>query len=303
MNAIQFFGALELGLIYSLVALGVYLTFRTLNFPDMTVDGSFPLGAGVAGSAILMGVSPVLATCLAMLAGGVAGYVTALLATRLRILNLLAGILSMTALYSINLRIMGRPNLSLLGENTIFSQLHYIATQVLNLPTYALTYLNLSALVVVVTLVVLFFEWFLKTRLGLSLRSIGANPRMGSSIGINNDKIIQTGLSLSNALVALAGALCAQIYGFADINMGIGTIVSGLGAVIIGEALFHTRSIAWALIACIVGASVYRLVIAFALYASEIGLQASDLSLVTAVIVTIAMVLPNLKRSIKKGAK
>lgn len=186
---------------------------------------------------------------------------------------------------------MGRPNLALLGEQTLFT------------PFSKMDGGNFIVLFILVIIVVCIFEWFLKTRLGLALRSTGSNPRMGRSIGINDHTMIQVGLSLSNALVALAGALFAQVYGFADVSMGVGTIIIGLAAVIIGEALFQARTIALALVACIVGAIIYRLVIAFALNSTELGLQASDLNLVTAVIVAFAMILPTLRRSIKRGSK
>lgn len=301
MNTIQIFGALELGLIYSLVAAGVYLSFRTLQFPDLTVDGSFPLGASVAGACILMGINPFAATLFAMLAGAAAGYITAFMATRLKMLNLLTGILTMTALYSINLRIMGRPNLALLGEKTLISEINnWIKLPQLENFTDIRTFI---VLVLITIAFVIFLEWFLKTRIGLALRAIGSNARMGRSIGINDHLMIQLGLAISNALVALAGALFAQVYGFADVSMGVGTIIIGLAAVIIGEAIFHPQNIAKALIACIIGAIIYRLAIAAALNGSELGLQASDLNLVTAVIVGIAMVLPTLRRSLTKGDK
>ena len=301
MNTIQIFGALELGLIYSLVAAGVYLSFRTLQFPDLTVDGSFPLGASVAGACILMGINPFAATLFAMLAGAAAGYITAFMATRLKMLNLLAGILTMTALYSINLRIMGRPNLALLGEKTLISEIN----NWIKLPQLEnFTDIRTVIVLVLITIAfVIFLEWFLKTRIGLALRAIGSNARMGRSIGINDHLMIQLGLAISNALVALAGALFAQVYGFADVSMGVGTIIIGLAAVIIGEAIFHPQNIAKALIACVIGAIIYRLAIAAALNGSELGLQASDLNLVTAVIVGIAMVLPTLRRSLTKGDK
>lgn len=303
MNTIQIFGALELGLIYSLVAVGVYLSFRTLQFPDMTVDGSFPLGAAVSGSCILSGMDPFLATFLAMLAGAFSGYLTALMSTRLKMLNLLAGILTMTALYSINLRIMGRPNLALLGENTIISKINAL----LPIPSIPnLTDTRTFVVLLLITIIaVIFMEWFLKTRIGLALRATGSNARMGRSVGIDDRTMIQLGLALGNALVALAGSLFAQVYGFADVSMGVGTIIIGLAAVIIGEAIFHPQNIAKALIACIIGAIIYRLAIAGALNTSEFGLQASDLNLVTAIIVAFAMVLPTLKRSlnISKGEK
>ncbi len=289
MNTIQFVGAIELGLIYSLVALGVYLSFRTLNFPDLTVDGSFPLGAAVVSASILGGVSPVMATILAMVAGALSGLVTAFLSTRLKMLNLLAGILTMSALYSINLRIMGRPNLALLGEQTILT------------PFLKIEGGSIYFLIILVALIIATLTWLLKTHIGLALRSTGSNPRMGRAVGINDHAMIHIGLALSNALVALGGALFAQVYGFADVSMGVGTIIIGLAAVIIGEAIFHARAIVIILISCIVGAIIYRLVIAFALNSTELGLQTSDLNLVTAVIVAVAMVLPDVKRSLKRG--
>ena len=287
LNWIQFIGSVELGLIYSLVAIGVYLSFRTLQFPDMTVDGSFPLGAAVAATLITSDVNPYLATFAAVLAGAGAGIVTAWLSTHLRMLNLLAGILSMTALYSINLRIMGRPNIALLGEKTIFSD--WLG----KMPIYL-------SLALVTLAVAGGIYWFLSTRLGLAIRAAGSNPKMGRAQGINDRAMITTGLSMANALVALAGALFAQVHGFADVTMGMGTIIIGLAAVIIGEALFPTRTVFLAIIACMLGAIVYRLVIAMALNVGDIGLQASDLNLVTAVLVATAMLLPNLKRRVRR---
>jgi putative ABC transport system permease protein len=288
MSLVQIIGAFELGFIYSLVALGVYLSFRTLQFPDLTVDGSFPLGAAVAATLITMGVDPYIATLAAFLAGGIMGIITAWLSTHLRVLNLLAGILTMTALYSINIRIMGRPNIALLGESTIFNG---IFGQIK--PVYILAIVSFGILILI---------WnFLSSRTGLALRATGANARMARSQGINDETMIWTGLSLSNALVALAGALFAQLNGFADVTLGVGTIIIGLAAVIIGEALLPTRTIFQALIACFLGSIIYRLVIAQALNINEIGLKASDLNLVTAVLVGLAMSLPTLKHQFKKS--
>jgi putative ABC transport system permease protein len=286
LNWIQFIGAIELGLIYSLVAIGVYMSFRTLQFPDMTVDGSFPLGAAVAATLITAGVNPYVATLSAALAGAGSGIITAWLSTHLRMLNLLAGILSMTALYSINLRIMGRPNIALLGEKTIFSD--WLG----KMPAYLSLALVTFAIVGVI-------YWFLSTRLGLAIRATGSNPKMGRAQGINDHTMITTGLSIANALVALAGALFAQVHGFADVTMGMGTIIIGLAAVIIGEALFPTRTVFLAIIACMLGSIFYFLTRAIALNV-DIGLQASDLNLVTAVLVATAMLLPNLKRKVRR---
>lgn len=288
LNWIQFIGAVELGLIYSLVVIGVYLSFRTLQFPDMTVDGSFPLGAAVAATLITLGVNPCVATFAAIIAGAVAGIVTAWLSTHLRMLNLLAGILSMMALYSINLRIMGRPNVSLMGEKTILSG------WMGSLPNYV-------SLGLITLLVAYGIYWFLSTRLGLAIRATGSNPKMGRAQGINDNSMITIGLSASNALVALGGALYAQVHGFADVTLGSGTILYGLAAVIVGEALFPTRTVLLAIVACISGGIIYFLLRAMAL---NVGfLQASDLNLVTAILVATAMLLPNLKRKVIKEKK
>lgn len=288
LNWIQFVGAVDLGLIYSLVVIGVYLSFRTLQFPDMTVDGSFPLGAAVAATLITLGVDPYVATFAAALAGAASGIITAWLSTHLRMLNLLAGILTMTALYSINLRIMGRPNIALLGEKTIFTGL------LSQWPT-SLT------LVFITFAVALGIYWFLSTRLGIAIRATGSNAKMGRAQGINDRKMITIGLSMGNALVALGGALFAQVHGFADVTMGLGTIITGLAAVIMGEALFPTRTIFQAIFACIFGGILYFLIRAMALNVE--GFQASDLNLITAVLVASAMLLPNLKNQVRKGKK
>ena len=287
MSTFALFGAIEMGLIYGLVALGVYLSFRVLQFPDLTVDGSFPLGAAVAAILIVHQVDPWLATLAALLAGAVAGLVTAWLNLRLRILNLLASILVMIALYSINLRIMGRPNVALLGERTILTPLQDLA-----LPTYMLTPLAFAVGLIVIKWLL---DRFLNSELGLALRATGVNPRMAQAHGIRVQFAIFLGMALSNALVALAGALFAQAQGSADVMMGVGTIVVGLAAVIGGEALLNPRTVVWATTACILGSLLYRLAVALALNAGLFGLQAQDLNLVTAVLVALALVLPRLR--------
>jgi putative ABC transport system permease protein len=287
MSSIALLGALEIGLVFALVALGVYLSFRVLQVPDLTVDGSFPLGAAVAATLIVHRVDPWLATLAAMLAGALAGLATAWLNLRLGILNLLASILTMIALYSINLRIMGRPNVALLGENTVLSPL-----QDLPVPPYVLTPL---AFAVTVFAVQWLLNRFLTSELGLALRATGANPRMARAQGIHVEQAILLGMALSNALVALAGALFAQSQGSADVTMGVGVIVVGLAAVIGGEALLNPRTVAWATAACIFGSLLYRLIVALALNADFLGLQAQDLNLITAGLVAMALVLPRLR--------
>ncbi|MGG1516391.1 ABC transporter permease [Paenibacillus oryzisoli] len=276
-------GATELGLLYALMALGVYITFRILDFPDLTVDGSFTTGGAIAAIMIANGYSPLLA-CLAAFVGGLAaGACTGLLHTKGKINGLLSGILMMIALYSINMRIMGKPNISLLGEDTLFS--------------------SVSPITIVLIIVIVFkllLDAFLHTDLGLALRATGDNARMIRSFGANTHNTTIFGLSLSNGLVALSGALIAQQSGFADISMGIGMIVIGLASVIIGEAIFGARSVFQATLAAVLGSIIYRIVVALALRIE--WLNASDLKLITAIIVIIALVLPSIQRSIKQKA-
>lgn len=287
MNLIQFMGAVELGLLFGLVAMGVLLSFRVLDFPDLTVDGSFPLGAAVAAILIVSGMNPWFATLCAIFAGLTAGFTTAWISVRWNILHLLASILTMTALYSVNLRIMGRPNIGLLGENTIF-------TPIEDLPLPHI-YILPAAMFVVTAVVLLVVYRFLSSERGLAMRATGANIRMAKAQGIPVNRQILFGIAMSNGLVALAGALYAQSQGFADVTMGVGTIVVGLAAVIVGEAFFNPKRIFAALVACIIGSIFYRLAVAMALNSSFLGLQTQDLQLITAVIVGIAMITPRLR--------
>lgn len=292
MSEIAFLGAIETGLLFGLVAFGIFISFRILDFPDLTVDGSFPLGAAVSASMIVAGFNPWLATAMAMVAGAGAGLVTAWLNVKLKILHLLASILTMIALYSINLRIMGRPNVALLGEETLLTPLENYG-----LPYYWVAPLAFTLVVLVVggLLVAL-----LKSETGLAMRATGANPRMARAQGVSTVAMILLGMAFSNALVALAGSLFAQSQGSADVTMGVGVIVVGLASVIGGEALMSTRTILLAVIACLLGSIFYRLVIAFALNADFIGLKAQDLNLVTAVMVALAIVLPQIKSNLAK---
>ena len=243
MSQIAFLGALELGLIYGLVALGVFLSFRVLNFPDLTVDGSFPLGAAVASSAIVAGLDPYLGTLMALLAGALAGLVTAILNVRFGILHLLASILTMIALFSINLRIMGRPNIALLTEPTVLTPLEPLG---LWMPVLKVLAMGAVALVAALLLV-----RFLASDYGLAMRATGANPRMARPRACRPARQSWSGMALSNALVALGGALFAQTAGFADISIGTGTIVVGLAAVIVGETILPSRHLGLVVLACL----------------------------------------------------
>jgi putative ABC transport system permease protein len=290
MSLIASLGAIEIGLIFGLVALGVFLSFRIINFPDLTVDGSFPLGGAVAAALIVSGWNPFAATAVAMLAGALAGYLTAWLNVHLRIMQLLASILVMIALYSVNLRIMGKPNVALINDATVFSLVEFGG-----MPDYWLKPLVLLVIVVVAKLLI---DLFFASETGLAMRATGNNPRMARAQGISTDRLTVWGLALSNALVALAGALFVQTQGGADISMGIGTIVIGLAAVIIGETILPARSLVITTLACILGAVLYRFFIALALNSDFIGLKAQDLNLVTAVLVAFALLVPTYKRKL-----
>lgn len=290
MTSYAFLGALEQGCAYGLMVLGVYLTFRVLDFPDLTVDGSLPMGAAVSAVAITNGVSPFLSLLLAMGAGFLAGMVTGLLNTKLKILHLLASILTMIALYSINIRIMGRPNMTLLGQDTVLTPL---LNQGMTPSTAAPLLFGLFCLLAVALLI-----WFLHTEFGLAMLATGDNKQMITSQGVNTDFMIIFGVGLSNSLVALSGALICQNQGAADVNMGVGTIVAGLASVIIGETLVGCRTITRALIAAFIGSILYRLAIAFALSAKmgAFRFTPSDLNLITALLVVTALTAPKLKQ-------
>ncbi|EPD45427.1 MAG: ABC transporter permease [Delftia sp.] len=288
MSLFSLLGAVEIGLIFSLVALGVFISFRLLRFPDLTVDGSFPLGGAVCAILISTGTNPWLATLAGTAAGAVAGLITGWLNVRLKIMDLLASILMMIGLYSVNLRIMGGPNVPLINETTLFTLL-----QPDSVADYVMRPLILF---VIVVLAKLGLDWFFATERGLAIRATGSNARMARSQGVNTGAMILLGMAISNGLVGLAGALFVQTQGGSDISMGIGTIVIGLAAVIVGESILPSRRIVWATLAVVVGAIVYRFFIAAALNSDFIGLKAQDLNLVTALLVTVALVIPQLKR-------
>ncbi|WP_243311330.1 ABC transporter permease [Fundidesulfovibrio agrisoli] len=294
MSFYAFIGALEQGLVYGLMVLGVYLTFRILDFPDLTVDGSLPLGAAVSSVCIGAGMDPYLSLVPATLAGFCAGAVTGLLNTRLKILHLLASILTMIALYSINIRIMGRPNFTLLGKSTVLDSL-----TAFGLPSSMAGTCLFAAFTVSAALALI---WFTRTELGQAMLATGDNPRMITALGVNTGNMIVLGVGLSNALVALCGALVAQNQGAADVNMGVGTIVAGLASVIIGETLLGQGRISRMIIAAVLGSVAYRLAIALALGVKlgEFSFSPSDLNLITAFIVVAALTAPRLKRKMAR---
>ncbi len=281
-------GALELGLIFAIMSLGIFISFRILNIPDLTIDGTFTLGTSVSAIFAVNG-HPVLGVIFALIAGGLAGCVTGFLQTKMKVQPILAGILTMTALYSVNLRVMGqKPNLSLFDRESIFSGLtRLIGEQYANLV--------MIALILVVSIVVIFF--FLKTQLGMSLRATGDNEDMVRASSINSDAMKIMGLAIANAFVALAGAILAQYQSFSDVSGGIGMMVVGLASIIVGEAIFGRKSIIRSLLAVVIGAVVYRFVLTIAL---RIGLKAGDLKLFSAILVTIAICIPTLKSYIMK---
>jgi putative ABC transport system permease protein len=289
-QAILSFSAYE-GLVFGLVAIGVYITLRVLAFPDLTVDGSYTLGGATAAVLIASGFNPLFAILVATGAGFCAGMLTGLLNTWLRLPALLAGILMMVGLYSINLRIMGGANISLLRDITIFNK----AADFFGLGSNSI---ELSLIVALIIALVVFFvlNWFLRTEMGLALRATGNNEQMVRGLGSDTNKNILLGCAISNGLVALAGSVVAQAQGFADAGMGIGMIVMGLASVIIGETIFRTRGVAGLLLAAIFGAFVYRLIITIAL---RLGMAPGDLKLVTAVLVILAMAIPDLKKKLR----
>ncbi|GAA5096282.1 ABC transporter permease [Bartonella acomydis] len=289
MSIFAFSGAVELGLVYAFVAIGVYLSFRVLDFPDLTVDGSFLLGSCVCGVLILLGFNAWIAMAGAFCAGMLAGLITALLNLRFGILNLLASILTMSALYTVNLRIMG-----IMGSSNINLALSDTAlTPFYNL--FGLSDIFVRPLFIgAVLLIMAFLIWrFLESEIGLAMRAMGANPRMATAQGVHTSALIYFGMGLSNACVALGGSLYIQTAIATDITGGAGTIVFGLAAVIIGETLFRTRNIFWIIVSCIVGSVLYRVAVQFAFEANGIGIDTStDLQLITSLLVVLALIIP-----------
>jgi putative ABC transport system permease protein len=299
-------GALTLGFILSLLALGVFISFRIFDFPDITADGSITLGAAIAALLLVKGMNPVFASAAAFAGGFVAGTVTATLATKFKINRLLAGILVMTALYSINLHIMGKSNVALFGQRTLSSYAERFGTWVLrnqqdlNLLGWPVRVADVSILITAIVIVVfagMLLYMFFQTNLGAAMRATGNNSQMARALGVNDEGMIILGLSISNGLIGLAGAFLAQYQGFADIQMGIGMIVWGLASVIIGEALVGTPQTGMAIIAAVMGSVLFRLLVAIAL---RLGLDPNDLKLITAAFVFVALILPRTLKTIHR---
>lgn len=284
-------GAASQGVLWGIMALGLYITFKVLDFADLTVDGSFALGGAVSAVLLVNGWNPFLSLIIAFIAGGISGVVTGLLHTKLEIPGILAGILTMIALYSINIRIMGQANTPLLGVDTIMVKLEILLG-------VDRTLSSLVTGVVFSVVIIMILYWFFGTELGSVIRATGNNEKMVRAQGVNTDNMKIIGLMLSNALVALSGAMVAQSQGYGDVGMGTGTIVIGLASIIIGEVIFGTRFSFWyRLMAVVLGSIIYRIIIAVVL---QLGLKSTDLKLLTAIIVALALALPVVKKKFLK---
>ncbi|MBO5137741.1 MAG: ABC transporter permease [Spirochaetaceae bacterium] len=284
-------GAASQGVLWGIMTLGLYITYKVLDFADLTVDGSFALGGAVTATLLVNGVNPILSLLAAFVAGGIAGIVTGLLHTKLQIPGILAGILTMTALYSINIRIMGQANTPLLGVDTLMTQFEVLFNM-----SRTMSSLITGTIFSVVIIAALY--WFFGTEIGCSIRATGNNSRMVRAQGVNTDNMKIIGLMLSNALVSLSGALVAQSQGYADVGMGTGTIVIGLASVIIGEVIFGKRFAFWYILLSVVfGSIIYRIIIAVVL---QMGLKSTDLKLLTAIVVAAALALPVIKAKFAK---
>ena len=261
---------IEQSLIFAIMVLGVYISFRILNFPDMTVDGTFPLGAAISAKLLTLGVNPYLTLLVALVAGAAAGAVTGLIHVKLKVKDLLAGILVMTALYSVNLRVMGKSNIPLFEEDSIFNT----------------EYSMMITIVVLILISKFLLDYLLKTKFGFALKALGDNENLIVSLGLNEEKYKIYGLMIANAFVAFSGAVLAQYQGFADVGMGTGIIVIGLASIIIGDTLFGKRRRLAGTTIVIIGSILYRGVIAVTL---SMGMDASDLKLITSVIVIVIL--------------
>mgnify|MGYP003094270555 CR=1 FL=1 len=280
--------AISQGILWSLLSLGLFISFRILNIADMTTEGAYPLGAAVCISLILAGMSPILAIFIAMLGGALAGALTSIFINICKIPSLLAGILTMTALLSVNLRVMGRPNLSLLNHKTIFDIFSSVS-----LPPY---FDSIIVGIIIVSLVIFFMHFFFNTELGQALIATGDNSKMASSLGISTKKMTLLGLMLSNSIVALTGAILSQNNGYADVNSGLGVIVVALAAIIIGEVIFGDVNFLTRLVCIILGSIIYRLLLVFVLKLNII--EANDFKIISALLIALFLSVPELKKYI-----
>jgi putative tryptophan/tyrosine transport system permease protein len=299
-------GSITIGLILALLALGIFISFRIFNFPDITAEGSFTFGASIGAALVVSGTDPMLSLGIAFIGGFLAGFVTGIIHTRFNINPMLAGILVMTALYSVNLHVMGRSNIPLLSHTTVFTWIENFSGKVSginhmsNILGWMVSTKDLWILLcctLVIALVCLLLFWFFRTNLGTAMRATGDNDQMIRALGVNTKWMITVGVGLSNGFIALSGALLAQYQGFADVQMGIGMMVWGLASVIIGEALISERSLGLVLIGAVMGSLLFRLLVAVAL---RWGMNPNDLKLITAIFVFIALILPGLTKNLQK---
>jgi len=298
-------GAFTIGLILALLSLGMFMSYRVFNFADITAEGTITFGASIAASLIVAGFPPVLATLCALFGGFLAGVITGIIHTKFEINGLLSGILVMTALYSVNLHVLGRSNVPLMLETTLVQQFESVGQGIFgfaeNITIFGsmVTAGSLYILIFIILLIIiagLLLYGFLRSEIGTAMRATGNNPQMIRALGVNTQFMIITGLGISNALIGLSGALLAQFQGFADVQMGIGMLVWGLASVIIGEALIGEKTLGYLIAGAIFGSLIFRLLVAVAL---RIGLNPNDLKLITAVFVLIALVLPKILKKTK----
>jgi putative ABC transport system permease protein len=299
-------GSITIGLVLALLALGIFISFRIFDFPDITAEGSFTFGAAITASLIVAGTNPVLATVLAFAGGLLAGSATGLIHTRFKINPLLSGILVMTALYSVNLHVMGKSNVPLLSQNTLFTWFEKVSNKVsgtdaiVNLIGWDVPAKDLWTLFFCLMIIVAFsllLLWFFRTNIGTAMRATGDNDQMIRALGVNTKVMIIVGVALSNGFIALSGSMLAQFQGFADVQMGIGMMVWGLASVIIGEALISENSLGLVIAGAVIGAVLFRLLVAIAL---RWGMNPNDLKLITAAFVFLALVLPGFMKRTKK---
>ena len=277
-------GTLEQSFIFAIMVLGVYLSYKILDFPDMTVDGSFPLGGAVASAILIKGGNPILALVVATLCGAIAGLITGMIHVKLKVTNLLAGIIVMTGLYSVNLRVMGKSNIPLFSVKHLFNG----------------NMIPIVTLVILLILAKITIDYLLKTKFGFALKALGDNETLVISLGIDEKRLKIYGLMIANSFVALSGAILAQYQGFADVGMGTGTIITGLASIIIGEAIFKKRSFISMSMTVILGTIIYRTIIAMSL---KLGMNASDLNLITSILVVGIIFLKEKKSLLGRGGK